>query len=75
MPELDGLMAIVARSSEGEKDDFLSKLPAIPVASIKTAAELDLASFRNPGGAEAKTQGVFSEVAMTDRRCSFNLEE
>jgi hypothetical protein len=33
-------MTTVARSSAGEKDGFLSKLPAIPVVSIKTAAEL-----------------------------------
>jgi hypothetical protein len=43
MPEFGGVMATVARSSEGEKDDYLAKLPAIPVASIRTAAELDLA--------------------------------
>jgi hypothetical protein len=43
MPHPDGMMAAVARSSEGEKDDVLSKLPGIPVASIKTAGELDLA--------------------------------
>jgi hypothetical protein len=43
MPELDGIKATVALSSEGERGDFLSKLPAIPVASIKTAAELDFA--------------------------------
>ena len=43
MPELDGIMAAVARSSDGERDGFLSELPAIPVASIKTAAELERA--------------------------------
>src|ERR1700681_3274474 len=43
MPELDGIKATAALSSVGERGDFLSKLPAIPVASIKTAAELDLA--------------------------------
>jgi hypothetical protein len=36
MPELDGMMATVSR------DDYLSRLPEIPVASIRTAAELDL---------------------------------
>src|ERR1700680_1906955 len=44
MPELDAIKATVALSSERERGDFLSKLPAIPVASIKTAAELDLAA-------------------------------
>jgi Cupin-like domain len=44
MPDLDGMTANVARSSAGETDDVLSKLPGIPVASIKTAAELDLAA-------------------------------
>ncbi|HWX32644.1 MAG TPA: cupin-like domain-containing protein [Steroidobacteraceae bacterium] len=43
MPELDGMMATAAYSAGGDKDDFLAKLPAIPVASIRTAAELDLA--------------------------------
>jgi hypothetical protein len=43
MPDLDGMTANVARSSAGETDDALSKLPGIPVAWIKTAAELDLA--------------------------------
>jgi hypothetical protein len=37
------MIATVARSSNGETDDFLSKLPGIPVASIKTAAQLELA--------------------------------
>jgi cupin-like protein len=37
MPEL-GMMAAIAQ------DDFLSKLPGIPVASIKTAAELAVAA-------------------------------
>lgn len=32
-----------ARSSAGAQDEFLSKLPRIPAASIKTAAELELA--------------------------------
>jgi hypothetical protein len=44
MPDLDGMTANVARSSAGKTDDVLSKLPGIPVASIKTAAELDLAA-------------------------------
>src|SRR5260370_16700469 len=44
MPDLDGVTANVARSSSGETDGVLSKLPGIPVASIKTAAELDLAA-------------------------------
>jgi Cupin-like domain len=43
MPRLDGMMATVARSSEGERGDFLSGLPAIAVASIRTAAELERA--------------------------------
>src|SRR6202163_4227050 len=43
MPELGGMMAAVSRSSGWENDDFLSKLPGIPVASITTAAQLDLA--------------------------------
>jgi hypothetical protein len=43
MPERDGMMATAARSSDGENDGFLAKLPVIPVASIKTAAELELA--------------------------------
>jgi hypothetical protein len=37
-------MATVARSSEGDRVDFLSELPGIPVASIRTAAELDAAT-------------------------------
>jgi hypothetical protein len=43
MPELDGMMPAVARSSDGERDGFLRELPGIPVASIKTAAELERA--------------------------------
>jgi hypothetical protein len=43
MPEFGGMMATAARSAGGEEDDLLGKLPGIPVASIKTAAELDLA--------------------------------
>jgi hypothetical protein len=43
MPEPGGMMATVARSSDGEKNDILGKLPEIPVASIKTAAELESA--------------------------------
>jgi hypothetical protein len=43
MPQRDGMMATAARSGEREKDGILAKLPGIPVASIKTAAELDLA--------------------------------
>jgi Cupin-like domain len=43
MPERDGMMATAGRSAEAEKDGILAKLPGIPVASIKTAAELDLA--------------------------------
>ena len=43
MPELDGMMTAVARSSDGERDGFLRELPGIPVASIKTAAELERA--------------------------------
>jgi hypothetical protein len=41
MPEPDGMMAAVPRSSDGERDGFLRELPGIPVASIKTAAELE----------------------------------
>jgi len=37
------MTATVARSCEAQKDDLLSKLRAIPVASIKTAAELNAA--------------------------------
>jgi Cupin-like domain len=37
------MTATVPRSPDGEKDDLLSKLPGIPVASIKTAAQLELA--------------------------------
>jgi hypothetical protein len=44
MPDLDGMTANVARSSAGKTDGVLSKLPGIPVASIKTAAELELAA-------------------------------
>jgi hypothetical protein len=44
MPDLDGMTANGARSSAGETDGVLSRLPRIPVASIKTAAELDLAT-------------------------------
>ncbi len=38
-----GLTVAFPRSSAGEKGDSLSELPEIPVASISTAAELDLA--------------------------------
>jgi len=38
-----GLTVALPRSSAGEKGDSLSELPGIPVASISTAAELDLA--------------------------------
>jgi hypothetical protein len=38
-----GLIIAFPRSSAGEKGDNMSELPAIPVASITTAAELDLA--------------------------------
>jgi len=38
-----GLTIAFPRSSAGEKGDSMSELPAIPVASITTAAELDLA--------------------------------
>jgi len=37
-------MTAVAGSFEGEKEGFLSSLAAIPVASIKTAAELEVAA-------------------------------
>jgi hypothetical protein len=43
MRELDGMTAAVGRSSEGERTELLSKLPGIPFASIKTAADLELA--------------------------------
>ena len=36
-------MATGERSSEGTQEAFLSKLPGIPSASIKTAAELESA--------------------------------
>jgi hypothetical protein len=37
-------MTATAARTSGEKDDFLSRLPGIPVASIKTAAQLELAA-------------------------------
>jgi hypothetical protein len=37
------MTATVARSPDRESDEFLSQLPGIPVASIKTAAQLELA--------------------------------
>src|SRR6202795_774745 len=36
-------MATGVRSSSGAQEELLSRLPTIPAASIKTAAELDLA--------------------------------
>jgi hypothetical protein len=50
MPELGGMMATVARSCEGEKDDFLSKLPGIPVRRDQCAllAIKDLSSPESP---------------------------
>jgi hypothetical protein len=46
MPEFDGMMGVAAapHAGEGERMNFLSGLPSIPVASIKTAAELDRAA-------------------------------
>jgi len=43
MPAFGGVMGTAARFPEGKQEDLLSRLPAIPVASIKTAAQLDLA--------------------------------
>jgi hypothetical protein len=37
-------MSTIADSSEGEQEELLSRLPGIPVASIKTAAELEAAA-------------------------------
>jgi hypothetical protein len=44
MPELCRMMATAARSSEGDGVGLPGNLPGIPVASIRTAAELDEAT-------------------------------
>src|SRR5882672_12015586 len=43
MPAFGGVMGTAVRLPEGKQEDLLSRLPAIPAASIKTAAQLDLA--------------------------------